>query len=109
MLNGQRVAAILVAAGASRRMGFDKLSYAFDGKTVLQHSVQALAGHPYVDEVVAAASAANEAAVAGRPGGAGQALARGARAAKRARKAWQTALPPRTRRWWPFTTRRAPL
>ena len=63
MLNGQRVAAILVAAGASRRMGFDKLSYAFDGKTVLQHSVQALAGHPYVDEVVAAASAANEAAV----------------------------------------------
>ena len=58
MLNGQRVAAILVAAGASRRMGFDKLSYAFDGKTVLQHSVQALAGHPYVDEVVAAASAA---------------------------------------------------
>ena len=32
-------------AGASRRMGFDKLSYAFDGKTVLQHSVQALAGH----------------------------------------------------------------
>ena len=49
MLNGQRVAAILVAAGASRRMGFDKLSYAFDGKTVLQHSVQALAGHPYVD------------------------------------------------------------
>ena len=35
MLNGQRVAAILVAAGASRRMGFEKLSYAFDGKTVL--------------------------------------------------------------------------
>ena len=46
MLNGQRVAAILVAAGASRPMGFDKLSYAVDGNTVLQHSVQALAGHP---------------------------------------------------------------
>ena len=46
MLNGQRVAAIIVAAGASRRMGFDKLSYSFGGKTVLQRSVQALAGHP---------------------------------------------------------------
>ena len=63
MLNGQRVAAIIVAAGASRRMGFDKLSYSFGGKTVLQRSVQALAGHPYVDEVVAAAGAANEQAV----------------------------------------------
>lgn len=62
MLNGRRVAAIIVAAGASHRMGFDKLSYEWGGKTTLQRSVAALAEHPDIDEVVVVASKANHAA-----------------------------------------------
>lgn len=52
MLQGKTVAAVVVAAGSSTRMGFDKLAYKFAGKTVLEHSLQALAGHPAVDELV---------------------------------------------------------
>lgn len=52
------VTAILVAAGASRRMGFDKLSYHLqDGRTVLQTSCDALAAHPAVSQVVLVAGA----------------------------------------------------
>ena len=47
------VTAIIVAAGASRRMGFDKLSYRLpDGRTVLETSCALLAAHPAVDELV---------------------------------------------------------
>lgn len=47
------VTAIIVAAGASRRMGFDKLSYRLpDGRTVLQTSCDALAAHPAVRQLV---------------------------------------------------------
>ena len=47
------VAAIVVAAGASRRMGFDKLSYRLpDGRTVLEKSCAALAAHPAVSQLV---------------------------------------------------------
>lgn len=50
--------AILVAAGASRRMGFDKLSYRLpDGRTVLETSCAALAAHPEVRQVVLVAGA----------------------------------------------------
>ena len=50
--------AILVAAGASRRMGFDKLSYRLpDGCTVLETSCAALAAHPAVRQVVLVAGA----------------------------------------------------
>ena len=50
-----KVSAIIVAAGASRRMGFDKLSYRLpSGKTVLETSVAAFAAHPQVDELQAA-------------------------------------------------------
>mgnify|MGYP001623802163 CR=1 FL=1 len=50
--------AILVAAGASRRMGFDKLSYRLpDGRTVLETSCAALAAHPAVRQVVLVAGA----------------------------------------------------
>lgn len=52
------VTAILVAAGASRRMGFDKLSYRLpDGQTVLEKSCRALASHPAVTQVVLVAGA----------------------------------------------------
>lgn len=47
------VTAIIVAAGASRRMGFDKLSYRLpDGRTVLEISCALFAAHPAVDELV---------------------------------------------------------
>lgn len=47
------VTAIIVAAGASRRMGFDKLSYRLpDGRTVLETSCALFATHPAVDELV---------------------------------------------------------
>lgn len=47
------VTAIIVAAGASRRMGFDKLSYYLpDGRTVLETSCALFAAHPAVDELV---------------------------------------------------------
>ena len=50
--------AILVAAGASRRMGFDKLGYRLpDGRTVLETSCAALAAHPAVRQVVLVAGA----------------------------------------------------
>lgn len=50
--------AILVAAGASRRMGFDKLSYRLpDGRSVLETSCAALAAHPAVRQVVLVAGA----------------------------------------------------
>ena len=47
------VTAIIVAAGVSRRMGFDKLSYCLsDGRTVLETSCALFAAHPAVDELV---------------------------------------------------------
>ena len=47
------VTAIIVAAGASRRMGFDKLSYRLpDGRTVLETSCALFAAHTAVDELV---------------------------------------------------------
>lgn len=55
---GKTVTAILVAAGASRRMGFDKLSVVLpDGRTVLEKSAAAFAVHPQVDELVLVAGA----------------------------------------------------
>ena len=52
------VTAIVVAAGASRRMGFDKLSYRLPGgQTVLEKSCAALAAHPAVTQLVLVAGA----------------------------------------------------
>lgn len=56
----QTVTAVLVAAGASSRMGFDKLSYDLGGRTVLEQSVAVFAGCPAVTELVLVAGA-NEA------------------------------------------------
>ena len=41
MLDGKKVTAVVVAAGASRRMGFDKLFYELQGKPVLAHTLDA--------------------------------------------------------------------
>lgn len=46
------MAAVIVAAGASRRMGFDKLAYPLDGGTVLEKSVRAFDMHPAIDEIL---------------------------------------------------------
>ena len=52
------VTAVIVAAGASRRMGFDKLRYRLpDGQTVLEKSCAALAAHPAIGSLVLVAGA----------------------------------------------------
>lgn len=54
----QTVTAILVAAGSSRRMGFDKLSHRLpNGLTVLQTSLRAFELHPRVQDIVLVAGA----------------------------------------------------
>ena len=51
--NMPAVTAVIVAAGASRRMGFDKLSFRLpDGRSVLETSCAALAAHPAVTGLV---------------------------------------------------------
>ncbi len=46
------VSVIIVAAGSSRRMGFDKLAAVLDGKSVLALSVDAFMGCELVNEIV---------------------------------------------------------
>ena len=46
------VSAVLVAAGSSTRMGFDKLSYDLGGETVLHRSIRAFERCPDVTEIV---------------------------------------------------------
>lgn len=46
------VTAIIVAAGSSTRMGFDKLFYPIQGKPVLEHSIQKFSQNPFVQEIV---------------------------------------------------------
>ena len=46
------VSAVLVAAGSSTRMGFDKLSFDLGGETVLHRSIRAFAQCPQVTEIV---------------------------------------------------------
>ncbi|MEJ6730259.1 MAG: IspD/TarI family cytidylyltransferase [Akkermansiaceae bacterium] len=45
-------AAIIVASGSSRRMGFDKLAAELDGKPVLWHSVRAFSAMEEVTQVI---------------------------------------------------------
>ena len=56
------VSAVLVAAGSSTRMGFDKLSFDLGGVTVLEQSIRAFDAHPMIDELILVAGA-NEAFV----------------------------------------------
>ena len=53
--------AIIVAAGDSRRMGFDKLSALLGGKPVLAHTIDAFGACPAVDDIILVCSAKNEA------------------------------------------------
>lgn len=46
------VSAVLVAAGSSTRMGFDKLSFDLGGETVLHRSIRAFEQCPLVSEIV---------------------------------------------------------
>ena len=46
------VTAVIVAAGSSRRMGFDKLSCQISGGTVLEMSLRAFDRHPLVKDIV---------------------------------------------------------
>ncbi len=64
MLEGKSAAAVIVAAGASRRMGFDKLSFLLESGTVLETSVSAFDAHPWIDSIVIVAGKNKEAAQA---------------------------------------------
>ena len=44
----KKVSAVLVAAGSSTRMGFDKLSFDLGGETVVQRSIRAFEECPLV-------------------------------------------------------------
>src|SRR5581483_672977 len=44
--------AIIVAAGSSRRMGFDKLFAKLDGKPVISHSITAFEKCPDIDDII---------------------------------------------------------
>ena len=78
------VSAVLVAAGSSTRMGFDKLSFDLGGETVLHRSIRAFAQCPQITELVL---------VAGLP----------------APRAQKTACWQRTESWWQCTMPPAPL
>ena len=62
MVGTKTAAALIVAAGASRRMGFDKLSARIGNSTVLERAMTAFDSHPMIDEIVVVAGA-NAAAV----------------------------------------------
>lgn len=47
-----KLSVIIVAAGSSQRMGFDKLLAKLAGKPVLQHSIETFADHPDVSDII---------------------------------------------------------
>lgn len=54
----ERIGAVLVAAGASRRMGFDKLWARLAGRLVLSYALERLAGCELVDRIALVVSSA---------------------------------------------------
>ena len=46
------VTAIIVAAGSSSRMGFDKLFYPIQGLPVLEHTIRAFEKNPLIDQII---------------------------------------------------------
>lgn len=59
MYRQREVAAMLMAAGSSARMGFDKLFHKIDGVEVFRLALGQLDGHPYIDRLVIVTSAAS--------------------------------------------------
>lgn len=59
MLQGQRVAAVIVAGGSSSRMGFDKMLAPLQNGTVIEMCVRAFVHHPMIDEIVVVAAPEN--------------------------------------------------
>jgi 2-C-methyl-D-erythritol 4-phosphate cytidylyltransferase len=56
----ERIAAILVAAGSSRRMrGVDKLLVPLGGRPLVAYSIDAFAQHPAIDELIIVTSESN--------------------------------------------------
>lgn len=55
MYKGKKVTAVVLGAGSSCRMGFDKLFYNIDGMPVIWHSVNKFACHAMVDDIVVVA------------------------------------------------------
>jgi 2-C-methyl-D-erythritol 4-phosphate cytidylyltransferase len=60
-----RTTALIVAAGSSRRMGFNKLTALLAGKPVLQHTMEAFDVCPAVEEIIVVAGDAVAELVAG--------------------------------------------
>ncbi|MDL2293243.1 2-C-methyl-D-erythritol 2,4-cyclodiphosphate synthase [Ruminococcaceae bacterium OttesenSCG-928-D13] len=54
-MQNTEIAAIIVAAGRSQRMGFDKLFYPIDGVEVLRHAVGKMDDHPDIGSLVVVA------------------------------------------------------
>lgn len=101
------VSAVLVAAGSSTRMGFDKLSFDLGDETVLHRSIRAFAQCPQVTELVLVAGknrefVAQQAADCPKPV---QIVAGGATRAESAK----TVCWPHTESWWQCTMLPAPL
>ena len=63
MLKNEKVCAVIVAGGSSRRMGFDKLLAPLEGGTVIEKSVWAFAQHSMIDEIVVVAGEGNRAKI----------------------------------------------
>ncbi len=55
MYKDKRVTVLLLAAGSSERMGFDKLFHLIDGVEVFRLSFNKLDKHPYIDEIIVVA------------------------------------------------------
>jgi len=60
MVEEKKVTAVIVAAGSSRRMGFDKLFYPLDGQPLLARTLAAFESHPLVDAIVVVAGERGE-------------------------------------------------
>ena len=59
MYFNNKITAIVVAAGSSSRMGFDKLFYKINGKEILYHSVIAMASNKFIDDIIVVVSKEN--------------------------------------------------
>ncbi len=56
MYKQKKVVAIVLAAGKGTRIGFDKMLYKIDGKTIVEKSIFAFENNSFVDEIIVTAS-----------------------------------------------------